>query len=72
MGGKVVETEATNIYNSGIDKGIGIGVAKGRNEAQQDTAKIMLQDKFDFPTVAKCTQLPIARVKEIAHGLGLR
>ena len=82
MGGKIIEYEAKDILNKGINigrsEGIGIGRNEGWNEglkkAEEETeerAKDMLRDRMELSLVKKYTRLSMSRIKELAKGLGV-
>lgn len=61
--------------SAGIEKQ---GIEKGRNEERQlalqeteERAKDMIRDHMDLSLVEKYTHLPLLRIKELAHGLGM-
>ena len=63
MRGKILEYEASRIYDSGYDK--------GRLDASEELAKKMICDGMDLSLVEKYTDLPDNRLKELAHDLGM-
>ncbi|MBR3458440.1 MAG: hypothetical protein IKH16_09875, partial [Selenomonadaceae bacterium] len=82
MGGQILEYEAKTIWREGCNEGISIGrnegISIGRNEERkkamtetEERAKDMIRDRMEFSLVEKYTHLPLARIRELAHGLGL-
>jgi hypothetical protein len=74
MGGKIIEYEAKDILNKGIEKGLEKGRDEERQKAVTETeerAKDMIRDRMDLSLVEKYTHLSLPRIKELAHGLGM-
>ena len=74
MGGKIIEYEAKDILNKGIEKGIEKGRDEERQKAVAETeerTKDMIRDRMDLSLVEKYTHLSLPRIKELAHGLGM-
>ena len=66
MGGKIIEYEAKDILNKGIEKGLQQALTE-----TEERAKDMIRDRMDFSLVKKYTHLSLPRIKELAHGLGM-
>ena len=61
MRGKILEYEASKIYDSGYDK--------GRIDRGEELAKKMICDGVDFSFIEKYFDLPQPRLKELVHDL---
>ena len=70
MGGKIIEYEAKDILNKGIEKGRDEERQKAVTETEE-RAKDMIRDRMDLSLVEKYTHLSLPRIKELAHGLGM-
>ncbi len=66
MGGKIIEYEAKDILNKGIEKGLQQALTE-----TEERAKDMIRDRMDLSLVEKYTHLSLPRIKELAHGLGM-
>ena len=74
MGGQILEYEAKTIWREGRDEGRNEGRNEERKKAMTETeerAKDMIRDRMELSLVEKYTHLPLSRIRELAHGLGL-
>ena len=60
------EGEASGI-EKGISQGISQGIAQGAEQAKIETAKNLLQEGLSVKQIARCTDLPLEKVQELAN-----
>lgn len=51
-------------YEQGKTEGFALGLTKGEFQTKIEIAKKMAENKIDFPTIAKCVNLPVSKIKE--------
>ena len=55
------------IYEAGINDGRAEGKAEGKAESKKEIAMGMLRNGLDYELIAKCTELSIDYIREIAN-----
>ena len=59
---QIIEKAQNQSYEQGKSEGFALGLTK------IEIAKKMAENKIDFPTIAKCVNLPVSKIKqELKH-----
>ena len=65
---QIIEKSQNQSYEQGKTEGFALGLTKGEFQTKIEIAKKMAENKIDFPTIAKCVNLPVSKIKqELKH-----
>ena len=65
---QIIEKAQNQSYEQGKTEGFALGLTKGEFQTKIEIAKKMAENKIDFPTIAKCVNLPVSKIKqELKH-----
>ena len=65
---QIIEKAQNQSYEQGKTEGFALGLARGEFQTKIEIAKKMAENKIDFPTIAKCVNLPVSKIKqELKH-----
>ena len=65
---QIIEKSQNQSYEQGKTEGFALGLTKGEFQTRMEIAKKMAENKIDFPTIAKCVNLPVSKIKqELKH-----
>lgn len=61
---QIIEKAQNQSYEQGKTEGFALGLTRGEFQTKIEIAKKMAENKIDFPTIAKCVNLPVSKIKE--------
>lgn len=61
---QIIEKSQNQSYEQGKTEGFALGLTRGEFQTKIEIAKKMAENKIDFPTIAKCVNLPVSKIKE--------
>ena len=65
---QIIEKAQNQSYEQGKTEGFALGLTRGEFQTKIEIAKKMAENKIDFPTIAKCVNLPVSKIKqELKH-----
>ena len=65
---QIIEKSQNQSYEQGKTEGFALGLTRGEFQTKIEIAKKMAENKIDFPTIAKCVNLPVSKIKqELKH-----
>ena len=65
---QIMEKAQNQSYEQGKTEGFALGLTRGEFQTKIEIAKKMAENKIDFPTIAKCVNLPVSKIKqELKH-----
>ena len=65
---QIIEKAQNQSYEQGKTEGFALGITRGEFQTKIEIAKKMAENKIDFPTIAKCVNLPVSKIKqELKH-----
>lgn len=65
---QIIEKAQNQSYEQGKTEGFALGLTKGEFQTKIEIAKKMAENKIDFPTIAKCVNLSVSKIKqELKH-----
>lgn len=65
---QIIEKAQYQSYEQGKTEGFALGLTRGEFQTKIEIAKKMAENKIDFPTIAKCVNLPVSKIKqELKH-----
>ena len=65
---QIIEKAQNQSYEQGKTEGFALGLTRGKFQTKIEIAKKMAENKIDFPTIAKCVNLPVSKIKqELKH-----
>ena len=65
---QIIEKAQNQSYEQGKTEGFALGLTRGEFQTKIEIAKKMAENKIDFPTIAKCVNLSVSKIKqELKH-----
>ena len=65
---QIIEKAQNQSYEQGKTEGFALGLTRGEFQTKIEIAKKMAENKIDFPTIAKCVNLQVSKIKqELKH-----
>ena len=65
---QIIEKAQNQSYEQGKTEGFALGLTRGEFQTKIEIAKKMAENKIHFPTIAKCVNLPVSKIKqELKH-----
>ena len=65
---QIIEKSQNQSYEQGKTEGFALGLTRGEFQTKIEIANKMAENKIDFPTIAKCVNLPVSKIKqELKH-----
>ena len=61
---QIIEKAQNQSYEQGKTEGFALGLTRGEFQTKIEIAKKMAENKIDFPTIAKCVNLPVSKIKQ--------
>ena len=61
---QIIEKSQNQSYEQGKTEGFALGLTRGEFQTKIEIAKKMAENKIDFPTIAKCVNLPVSKIKQ--------